>query len=113
MDDQDRLSEKVGDRYEGISGSTIVSRSSVNGSFNSSQQNLNEDILKAILSVKELINQSKDPVALAIYEQFDKELQKPDRDKDRLKKLWDGLVKNLPAVAEMAEAVSKIVSLLG
>jgi hypothetical protein len=28
-----------------------------------------------------------------------------------LKQLWDGLVKILPAVAEMAEAGSKIVSL--
>jgi hypothetical protein len=57
------------------------------------------------------VNKSKDKGAGELLDSFNKELVKPDASKPVLKSLWDGLVRILPDIVTLSDAVKRITSL--
>jgi hypothetical protein len=51
------------------------------------------------------------PAAIALFNNFNQELNKQQHDKSTLKGIWDGIVKVLPSIATISEAVAKITTL--
>jgi hypothetical protein len=97
--------------FSGIQGSTIVSDSLVQGSFNHVKETYNADTAQALLKIAEFVNKSKYKGAGELLDSFNKELVKPDASKPVLKSLWDGLVRILPDIVTLSDAVKRITSL--
>ena len=103
-----------GDSFQNIeSGTTIINKSLVQGSFNKVEREYGEETKKALEQVSQFIEKSNNPAAVALFNSFNQELSKPEREKSTLKGIWDGIEKVLPSIATIAGAVSKITALFG
>ncbi len=101
----------VGDVFENITNSSIISRSHVENAFNRTQQELGNEVAAAILEIAKYVHQSGNPAAGAVFDQFVTEVDQDKPDKSRLRKLWDGVVAILPDVAKLAGAGAAIATL--
>jgi hypothetical protein len=100
-----------GDMFENITDSTISSKSIVQNSFNKVVMKYGEETKNALDEVSKFIGESKDPAAIALFNNFCQELNKPQCEKSTLKGIWDGIVKVLPSIANKSSAVTKITTL--
>jgi hypothetical protein len=97
----------MGDVFQGISNSTIVSRSMVEGAFNRLQDNGQPESAKLLVDVGKHVADANNAAAGAVYSQMTEELSKPAHDKRVLRSYWDGLVAILPPLANLSAAVIK------
>lgn len=100
-----------GDKFENIKNATIINRSFVVDAFNSVKEQLDDETADALVTIAEAVEQSGNPAAGALFDQFNQEIAKPASDKGKLKQFWDGLVAVLPSVATLTSAVAKIAGL--
>jgi hypothetical protein len=98
----------MGDKFERISNSTIINRSSVENAFNRTQESINEDTADAIVEVAEFVEESQNAAAGLVLNSFMEELGKPKTDKGKLRQCWDGLQAILPDITNLAEACATI-----
>jgi ATP-dependent Clp protease ATP-binding subunit ClpB len=101
----------MGDRYENIHGSTLIVRSAVKDSCNKLTQQLDESYAKALLELAKVIANSKEPAAVAVFDEFSNELGKENKDHSKLTRYWNSIVNLVPDVAKIGEAAAKITSL--
>ena len=69
------------------------------------------DIVNAIEKIAEIVSNSKDETAKAVFEKFNEELVSQKPNKSKLKQLWIGLNSILPSlstIAGIAETISKL-----
>lgn len=97
----------VGDIFQGISNSTIVSRSRVEGAFNQLQDSGQGESAKLLVEIGKRVSDANNTAAGAVYSQMAEELAKPAHDKSVLKSCWDGLVAILPPLASLSAEVVK------
>jgi hypothetical protein len=99
--------EVHGDVFQGISDSTIISRSQVEGAFNRLQDSGQGESAKLLVEIGKRVSDAKNAAAGAVYSQMAEELSKPAHDKGVLKSCWDGLVAILPPLANLSAEVIK------
>jgi len=97
----------MGDVFQGISNSTIISRSIVENAFNRLQESGDTEAAALMLKIGNTVSASESVAAGAVYSQMAQEVAKPEQDKSVIKDCWDGLVKILPSLAELSAAVIK------
>jgi len=102
----------VGDKFENIKNSQIINHSLVENAFNATRKTFGDETAQALLSVSNEVAKSGDVAAGTLLNQFVSELQKPKADKSVLLQIWDGLVKVLPSIATLGDAVAKIGGLI-
>jgi hypothetical protein len=102
---------EAGDVFQNISNSPIVSRSTVQNSFNKVKQDFDEETASAIVKIAEAVHKSGNVAAGSVFTQFNEEIQKPQSDKSKLRQYWDGLLAILPGIAQLTDAVAKVTSL--
>jgi pyridoxal/pyridoxine/pyridoxamine kinase len=98
----------VGDKFENISGSTIVNRSLLSNAMNTVTSQYGEDVKNALNEISEHIEGTGDSVSAELFDGFNKELGNKESKKSVLKALWDGLVTNLPDAAKVTTAIATI-----
>jgi hypothetical protein len=101
----------MGDRFENISGSTIINKSLVQNSLNKVKEQYDEETSKALQEVAQFIHNSKNRSAGALFNEFNQELSKPEPDKSALGNLWSSIQNVLPQIVTISGAVAKIVTL--
>ena len=101
----------MGDSFQNITGSTIISRSLVQNAFNRVNTDHDEETANAIKRIEEEINKSGNKEAAENFESFIQELAKPEPKKSLLKTLWGGTLAALPTLAQMSSVVSLIMKL--
>lgn len=77
----------MGDVFIDIHNATLINKSLVENSFNKVKREHDEETAKALVKVAEFIEKSKDPTAVALFDNFNQELDKPQPDKSRRKSL--------------------------
>jgi hypothetical protein len=97
----------MGDVFQGISNSTIVSRSKVEGAFNRLQNSGQGESAKLLVEIGKHVSDSNNAAAGVVYSQMTEELSKPSNDKGVLKSYWDGLVAIIPPLAKLSAEVIK------
>ena len=103
----------MGDKFKGISNSTIINRSHVEKSFNKLREKYDEETANAILRVAEEIEKSGNRDVGKLFNNFNQELGKTEPNKTVLKTMWEDIIKNLPlpSISSMIDVISKITSL--
>jgi hypothetical protein len=101
----------VGDKFENITNSTIVNRSQVEHAFNRTEARLGDEVASAIVEIAQLIDQSGNAAAGAVFDEFTAEVDKDQPDKSKLRQCWDGLVAILPSIVTVAGAGETIARL--
>lgn len=101
----------MGDSFKNIKDSTIINRSKVVNALNTIGGQIDEDTKTAIIEVANVVSESRNAAAGALFDQFNDELAKPHRDSSKLRQFWHGLTTVLPDIAKLGGAVAKIVAL--
>jgi hypothetical protein len=97
--------------FQNIHNATIINKSNVQNAFNKVGKEYDEETSKALVKVAEFIENSKDPAAGVLFDNFTEELNRPEPDKSKLKSFWSGIEKALPTITSIATTVAKISSL--
>ncbi len=97
----------MGDKFENISNSSIVNRSSVVESFNAIREASEIDLVEAMAAVGEQVERSGSPEAAEAFEELAQEMAK-ERRKPVLKALWYKVKDLAPGVTAIATAVAAI-----
>ncbi len=97
----------MGDKFENISNSSIVNRSSVVESFNAIREAGDVSLVDAMAAVGEEVDRTGSPDAGEAFEALAQEMAK-DRRKPVLEALWDKVKKLAPGVTAIATAVAAI-----
>ena len=98
----------MGDVFKNIDSSNIVSRSVVANSFHQIAQRYDEETTQALRQIADAVALSGSIQASENFEALKEELQKPTPSKPIIRSLWDGLLKALPDIAVLGEAVAKV-----
>lgn len=98
----------VGDKFENISGSTIVNKSLLSNALNTVNSQYGDDVKNALDEISEYIESAGDEVSTELFNGFNKELGNKESSKTVLNALWDGLVTKLPDAAKVATAIATI-----
>lgn len=98
----------MGDKFEQISNSTIINRSSVENAFNQTKERVNEETADALVEIAEVVEKSNNIAAGSLLNNFMDEVKSKEPDKSKLRQYWDALVSVLPSIATLATACSKI-----
>jgi hypothetical protein len=103
----------MGDHYQDIKYSTIVSRSAVNESFNQIQNSLGGEVASTLRKVADLVDASGNKAAEVIFQNFVNGLQQGKANGGTLKQYWESLVTLVPAIASIGTVISSVISSLG
>jgi len=103
----------MGDVFQNISGSTIVTKSKVENSFNRIKQEHSEDVAVALIRLAEVVSDSGNTDAGELLDAFNDELAKEEPKQSLLRSYWDGLTTALPTISTMADVVQKLNGLFG
>jgi hypothetical protein len=106
-----KLETIMGDKYENITNSTIINRSSLENAFNQIKEQVDEETANALIQVAEIVGQSNNPAAGVLLTSFTDEVKSKEPDKSKLSQYWNGLVTLLPSVATLSTACAKIIPL--
>lgn len=101
----------VGDKFENVTNSTIVNRSHVEHAFHRTEARLGDEVASAIVEIAQLIDQSGNAAAGAVFDEFVTEVDKDQPDKSKLRQYWDALAAILPSIVKLAGAAEAIVKL--
>ena len=105
------LETVMGDKYENITNSTIINRSSLENAFNQIKEQVDEETANALIEVAEIVGQSNNPAAGVLLTSFTEEVKSKEPGKSKLSQYWNGLVSVLPSVATLSTACAKIIPL--
>lgn len=97
-----------GDVFKNISRATIINRSSVTETVDEVSKKFNESTANAVLLIAEEIDKTGNTVAAELFTRFSHELQRTRPRVSILKKLWEGIIKAEPRIAQQRDTVSKI-----
>lgn len=97
----------MGDVFSNISNSSIVSHSHIEHAFNALRESGNEDAANLIAQIGQLVANSNNHAAGAVFSQIAEQAAKPVPNKSILKSCWDGLTAILPSVASLTASVLK------
>jgi hypothetical protein len=98
----------VGDQFRDIRNAKIINKAIVQNAFNRTVRGYSQEIENALHLISQFIEKSDDPAADALFHNFKQELNKPQPEKSKLKKIWDGIEKVLPSIGSQSDAVAKI-----
>ena len=98
----------MGDNFENIHNSTIINKSLVENAFNKVENTYDKDTRDELEKVAKLIEESKNPTAVTLFDNFTEEINKQSLDKSKLQSIWNNIVKVLPTVSTIATSVEKI-----
>jgi hypothetical protein len=101
----------MGDRFENIQDTTIVSRSTVENAFNRVAPQVDPELSDALRKLADAVQASGSTAAAETYTSFTEELERAEPRKCVLRSLWDGLTDALPSVLQMTEVVAKVAAL--
>lgn len=90
---------------------TVINRSLVENSFNEIEGKYDKEVIEGLRQVTEFINNSKNPSAAILFNEFNQELNKPKPDKSALGNIWSSIQKLLPDIATISGAVTKVTAL--
>jgi hypothetical protein len=96
--------------FKNIRNSTIINESLVKDSLKKIADLYGNEKSKALSEIAELIEKSQNQKAGEIFTKFIIELNKPNRQKSRLKQLWKEIETILPTISSLTDSVSKISS---
>ncbi len=108
-----KIEVTMGDRFENVSNSTIVSRSLVERSFNQLTAIGDQESAQALEQLAAIVNASGNVAAAQQFDSINEELHRSEPRKGVLAALWSGLVAALPTLAGMTELVEKLSRLFG
>lgn len=103
----------MGDKFENISNSTIVNRSTLNNALNKLTAEYDDAFKKSLEEVADYIDGAKHIKSAELFDGFSKELNSNQANKSILSALWSGLVKALPDTSKIAASIATISKLLG
>jgi hypothetical protein len=98
----------MGDVYAGITNSTIISRSKVEGALNRLNDSGQTERAELLAEIAKCVTETNNAAAGAVYSQMAEEIAKPTHDKGVIKSCWDGLVAILPPLANLSAQVIKV-----
>lgn len=103
----------VGDHIHDVTGSQIVNRSTVVGSFNSLRERGEVDLEQAMTAIAEEVQRSGSDEAAEAFEALAEEVSKApkDRRKTVVKGMWDKVIEFAPSVASLATAAAAVAKL--
>jgi HEAT repeat protein len=101
----------MGDYFNNIQNATIINKSIVEKSFNKVKKEYNEEVAKSLIQIAEFIEESDDISAGILFDNFNEELNKPQPDKSKIKKIWNGIEKTLPSIKIISEVIVKLAPL--
>lgn len=102
----------LGDKFENVSNSTIVNRSTVQSALNSQTVHGHPELIHVLKEIIHLVERSQNFAAGALLNGLAEEIKKPSPQKSIIDQCWDGLVKVIPEVAKVAGAAAAIAGLL-
>ncbi len=70
-----------------------------------------EEVAKAILKIGEFIDKSGNRPAGILFDEFNKEVNKPQPEKSTLKEIWGGIEKTLPSIVTISDVIAKLAPL--
>ena len=94
-----------------INGNNVVNRSTVAGSFNTNNNHHDEEILRAVQALSDIIQHQPDPEAKRQFRDFTEELSKPKPEKEKLKGFWSSMTSILPNILTITNIVEHITKL--
>jgi len=103
----------MGDAFRDIKGSTIVSRSTVIGSFNTVQEKFGSGAVEILKIIEGEIKKTGNSDAVELYKGFKEELEKPEPRKSILNNIWDGIVEVAPTIVLITGLVAKVKMIFG
>jgi hypothetical protein len=101
----------MGDYFNNIQNATIINKSILENSFNKVENEYNEEVAKSLIQIAEYIEESGNISAGILFDNFNEELNKPQLDKSKIGKIWDGIEKTLPSIATISEIIAKLAPL--
>lgn len=101
-----------GDKFEKVTGSTIINRSLVNDSLNRVERVYGREASQAVKQIADHIDRSGDSSACWLFDRFNQELIKEELDRPALRKVWEDIQKILPSIATLSESSGKLKSLI-
>lgn len=111
----------MGDKFGNISNSafinksdnsTLISKSNLDNALNQVTYDYGKKSEKALKIIADHISKSNNKEAIDLFNSFNAEISKGNENKAVLRVLWDGFVKVLPDVAQVASAVKIITKML-
>jgi hypothetical protein len=114
--------DKITDSYKNIeagpgaavgneANASSFNNSLLQNSLNSVEKEYGEDVKQSLKEVADFIKKSKNVSADTLFDRFNQELTKPQKDKATLKNLWSNIEQALPAITSIGSAISKITGL--
>lgn len=101
----------MGNKFENISGSTIINESHLFNSLNKVKNEYGEDASKAIEELWQTVEKSGNEEAAELFNAFNNEVAKETPSKPLLKNFWNGITAAIPTLIQSATLVEKITSL--
>lgn len=101
----------MGDKFENISGSTIINRPNLSKSLNKVQESFGKDVATAIDEVGKILEKEGNEDAVELLNAFTEETAKENPSKPLLNSFWNGITSALPTIDKSIDLVGKITSL--
>jgi hypothetical protein len=101
----------MGHYFANITNSTIVNDAVVIDAFKRLEAAHDPEVAQALLRVADAVAASGSRVAGEVFDRFAEAVLEPNRDRSKLRELWDGLVAVIPDAAVVTEAASTIAKL--
>lgn len=100
-----------GDKFEGISHSTVINRSSIENAFNTTNIPVDGETQKTLIAITEAVEKSQNEAAQLLWQSFIEELKSQEPRKSKLRACWEGVLAILPSVSTLVSSVAKIAPL--
>src|ERR1700752_4936507 len=101
----------MGDRITAEAGAVVINRSIVQNALNKVKERKGDDAARLLEKISRHIEESRNPKAVEIWEGFNQQLTDDPSKKTMLQNIWDGLVRVLPQVGNIATAAGGIAKL--
>jgi|GEM_PF-3634211 len=98
--------------FSNINGSTIYNLSSFNNAFNKIKKS-DPNIANALEQLKAIVETSKNPEAIELFDSINEEIVKEQPKKTVLKSIWNGLLNILPHIKTAGEIYGQLHGYLG
>ncbi|MDR1895187.1 MAG: hypothetical protein LBR10_00160 [Prevotellaceae bacterium] len=90
----------------------FANRSKVEGSFNKISEQMDENTANVLKQIAEIVESSANNKAKDLFEEFSKEINKPEPKKSLLETYWNGLISALPILASTASITASILKII-
>lgn len=108
-----RNDTNMGDKFENISNSTIVNRSSLINALNRLDSQGDDEAVASLRELEQVVSESNNSNAADCLDSFTEELNREEPRKSVLQAMWNGILTALPYVANIAAITTGIGHLVG